>query len=76
MSTSNECRDTVAHHLTDPGLVCSSTIHGDHCYPQHSCAPQRCNSEAEKNTLSPDILKEKTSKAKILVKKDVHHVQA
>lgn len=66
----------TAHCSACLDLVCSATSLRDHCYPQDSCAPERCNGEAQENTLSPDILKEKTSKAKILVKKDIDDVQA
>lgn len=54
-----------------PAIVHSAVVFGvQSCYPLTSCAPSACHLEAQKDTLSADALNDKTSKAKVVVKKD------
>lgn len=46
----------------------SETGVGDHCYPLNSCPPQAC--QGQNGMLSAASLKEQTSKAKVIVKKE------
>lgn len=57
---------SIHHHLVNSGLVLGATT----CYPHPSCDPGACHIEAQENTLSADALKDKTSKAQVIVKKD------